>query len=372
MGENYSDAARRCGLGMPCSGTEGSISRRRVLRYGASLGFAPWVLSAENPMNSTLTAVPGIRVGHWTHATGSTGCTAVLVDGGAVAGVDVRGGGPGTRETDLLRPEASVEIVHAVVLSGGSAYGLATADGVMRFLEGEGVGYPVGSSVVPIVPAAILFDLGVGDPAIRPNAEAGFLAAEAASSEPVDIGNVGAGAGASVGKMFGRERAMRGGLGSAAVTLPNGLVVGALAAVNALGDVVDPARGTIVAGARDSDGADFVDSMDALRRGNWTNSAPPAGNTTLGLVAANVAWTKAQATRAAQMAQDGLAMAVRPAHMPFDGDTVFALGTGGPKADARLVGMIGALAADVLAQAILVGVRAAEDGFGLPSVQGIL
>ena len=353
---------------MPCARSVGSVSRRRVLRCGASLGFAPWILSAEGPVNSTLTAVPGIRVGHWTHASGSTGCTAVLTGGGAVAGVDVRGGGPGTRETDLLRPEASVEIVHAVVLSGGSAYGLAAADGVMRFLEAAGVGYPVGGSVVPIVPAAILFDLGVGDPAVRPSAEAGFLAAEAASSEPVEVGNVGAGAGASVGKMLGRERAMRGGLGSAAVALPDGLVVGALAAVNALGDIVDPDRGTIVAGARDSDGTGFADSMDMLRKGTWTNPAPSAGNTTLGVVAANVSWTKAQATKVAQMAQDGLARAVRPAHMPFDGDTVFALGTGGREANARLVGMIGALAADVLARAILAGVRAAEDGFGLPSV----
>lgn len=321
-------------------------------------------------MNSTLTAVAGIRVGHWTHASGSTGCTAVLTSGGAVAGVDVRGGGPGTRETDLLKPEASVESVHAVVLSGGSAYGLAAADGVMRFLEGEDVGFPVGGSVVPIVPAAILFDLGVGDPTVRPNAESGFLAAESASSEPVAVGSVGAGAGASVGKMFGPERAMRGGLGSAAVTLPDGLVVGALAAVNALGDIVDPARGAIVAGARDSDGVGFADSMEALRRGTW-NSPPAAGNTTLGVVAANVSWTKAQATKVAQMAQDGLARAIRPAHMPFDGDTVFALGTGGREANARLVGMIGALAADVLAQAILAGVRAAEDGFGLPSVSGL-
>lgn len=356
---------------MPSARTVGSVSRRRVLHCGASLGFAPWILSAESPVNSTLTAVPGIRVGHWTHESGSTGCTAVLTGGGAVAGVDVRGGGPGTRETDLLRPEASVEIVHAVVLSGGSAYGLAAADGVMRFLEAAGVGFAVGGSVVPIVPAAILFDLGVGDPAVRPNAEAGYLAAEAASSEPVEVGSVGAGAGASVGKMFGPARAMRGGLGSAAVTIPDGLTVGALAAVNALGDIVDPARGTIVAGARDSDGTGFTDSMEALRRGNWSNPAPAAGNTTLGVVAANVSWTKAQATKAAQMAQDGLARAVRPAHMPFDGDTVFALGTGGRAADARLVGTIGALAADVLAAAILVGVRAAEDGFGLPAASGI-
>ena len=202
-------------------------------------------------------------------------------------------------------------------------------------------------------------------------AEAGFAAAESASADPVPMGSVGAGAGATVGKMFGLRRAMRGGLGSAAITHPGGLVVGALAAVNALGDIVDPTTGKIVAGARTQDGDGFVHSMDTLRSGRWEGAAQEAGNTTLGIVAANVTWTKGQATKAAQMAQDGLALAIRPAHMPFDGDTVFALGTGGPRADTRLVGVIGALAADALAKAVLAAVEFAASGFGLPSAAEI-
>ncbi len=318
-------------------------------------------------LNATITAVPGIRVGHWTHRSGSTGCTVILADGGAVAGADVRGGGPGTRETDLLRPEMSVDTVHALVLSGGSAFGLATADGVMRYLEQKGIGFRVGKSVVPIVPAAILFDLGLGDPTIRPDARSGFLAAEAASGRPVAMGSVGAGAGASVGKMFGRARAMRGGLGSVAVSLDDGLVVGALAAVNCLGDVVDPATGRIVAGARDDSGEGFANSMERIRSGGSGASGETAGNTTLGVVASNVDWTKAQATKVAQMAQDGLALAIRPAHMPLDGDTVFALGTGGRRADTRLVGLIGSLAASAMAEAIVAAAQAATGGFGLPA-----
>ncbi len=342
-------------------------SRRRLLQIGGGLLVAPVAALLEGAMNSTLTAVSGIRVGHWTHASGSTGCTVILADGGAVAGVDVRGGGPGTRETALLRPEMSVVAVHALVLSGGSAYGLAAADGVMQHLEAQGVGFPVGGSVVPIVPAAILFDLGVGDPQVRPDAKAGRLAAEAASRAPVTMGNVGAGAGATVGKIFGRNRAMRGGLGSAAITRRDGLTVAALAAVNALGDIVDPDSGKIVAGARTADGSGFADSMAQLKSGRAAANLEPAEHTTLGVIAANVTWTKTQATKAAQMAHDGLAMAIRPAHMPFDGDTVFALGTGGRNVDSPLLGAVGALAADVLAQAVVAAVRAATSGFGLPA-----
>ena len=320
-------------------------------------------------------------MGHWTHESGSTGCTAVLTEGGAVAGVDVRGGGPGTRETDLLRPEMTVGQVHAVVLSGGSAYGLATADGVMRYLEERSVGFPVGTSVVPIVRrrppscsisawktarAAILFDLGIGDPSERPDERAGFLAARAATAEPVERGSTGAGAGATVGKLLGRGRAMRGGLGSAAISLENGLRVGALAAVNALGDVVDPATGAIVAGARAENGDGFADSMKVLR--SMAQAAGRAAeNTTLGVVAANVDWSKSQATKVAQMAHDGLARSIRPSHMPLDGDTVFALGTGGLQADTSLLGVVGALAAEMLAAAIVDAVRSATSGFGLPA-----
>ncbi len=348
-----------------------ALSRRSLLQLAASLGLAGPPAWPQNAPNLTLTSVPGIRVGHWTHESGSTGCTAVLTGSGAVAGVDVRGGGPGTRETELLKPEMSVEAVHAVVLSGGSAYGLAAADGVMRYLERQGIGFPVGRNVVPIVPAAILFDLGVGDPDVRPDAGAGYLAAESASDAAVQMGSVGAGAGATVGKMSGLRRAMRGGLGSAAISLGDGLVVGALAVVNALGDVVDPDTGRIVAGARREDGGGFADSMELLRSGRWSTEHGTAGNTTLGVVASNVTWTKAQATKVAQMAHDGLALAIRPAHMPFDGDTIFALGTGGRPAGPQLLGLVGALAADTLAQAVLAGVRAARDGFGLPAAQGI-
>ncbi len=278
----------------------------------------------------SLTDVAGIKVGHFTHPERPTGCTVVLAEQGAVAGVDVRGGGPGTRETDLLRPEASVEKIHAVVLSGGSAYGLATADGVARYLEQKGVGFRVGGAVVPIVPAAILFDLNIGDPRIRPDAASGFQAAEAASADPVQQGNVGAGAGATVGKLFGMERAMKGGLGSASIKLEDGLVVAALVAVNALGDIVDPEDGKLLAGARTEDGKGLVDTLRQIRQGIPMAVLSRGENTTLGVVAANVDWTKAQATKVAQMAHDGLARAIRPAHMPFDGDTIFALGTGIP------------------------------------------
>lgn len=343
------------------------LSRRDALWLGGGMAIGPLAAIVEGEVNSSLTAVPGIRVGHWTHPSGSTGCTAILAEGGAVAGVDVRGGAPGTRETDLLRPEMSVDSVHAVVLSGGSAYGLAAADGVMQYLEGEGVGFRAGGSVVPIVPAAILFDLAVGDPKVRPTAKSGLAAARDASRQPVPMGSAGAGAGATVGKLFGRGRAMRGGLGSAAITRPDGLVVGAIAAVNALGDVVDPATGEIVAGARTADGSAFADSMAQLRSGSRARPSGAAQNTTIAVVAANVTWTKTQASKAAQMAHDGLAMAIRPAHMPFDGDTVFALGTGGRTVDARMLGEIGALAADVLAQAVVAAVRTAESGFGLPA-----
>ena len=347
------------------------VSRRRVLALGAGSVAAGLAGSEDAIVNRTLTAVPGIRVGHWTHTSGSTGCTAILADEGAVAGVDVRGGGPGTRETDLLRPEMTVGSVDAVVLSGGSAYGLSTADGVMQYLEAQGVGFSAGASVVPIVPAAILFDLGVGDPAIRPDARSGFLAAEAASSEPVEMGSVGAGAGATVGKMLGADRSMRGGLGSAAASLEDGLVVGALAAVNCLGDVVEPSTGEIVAGARTEAGDALADTMKHLVGGGGPAVPERSGNTTIGVVATNLLWTKAQATKVAQMAQDGLARAIRPAHMPLDGDTVFALGAGGREADVRLVGLVGAVAASVMEAAIVTAVRAASSGFGLPAARDL-
>jgi L-aminopeptidase/D-esterase-like protein len=307
----------------------------------------------------SLTDVPGLKVGHFTHDKRPTGCTVVLAEAGATAGADVRGGAPGTRDVDLLRPEMSVQQIHAVLLSGGSAFGLAAADGVMRYLEERKIGFAIGGGVVPIVPAAILFDLGVGGSMPRPDADSGYRAAKNASADPVAQGNVGAGAGATIGKMFGRERAMKGGLGSASLKLPGGLVIGALAAVNCIGDVVDPDSGELLAGARTEDGKRLIDSMTELRRG-VTVEAPARGeNTTLGIVAANVDWTKAEAAKVAQMAHDGLARAIRPAHMPMDGDTVFALGTGG-KPIAGLLATVGALAADVLAQAVVAAMLHAE------------
>lgn len=333
-----------------------ALTRREAV---AALAGARTAVAASGPASKgTLTDVAGGEVGHWTSGRRPTGCTAILTRAGAVAGVDVRGGGPGTRETDLLRPEASVQQVHGICLSGGSAFGLAAADGVMRFLEEQEAGFAAGRWKVPIVPAAILFDLNVGDGAIRPDAKAGYRAAKAATADAVEQGNVGAGAGATVGKLFGSKRAMKGGLGSASIRAGD-LVVGALAAVNAIGDVVDPATGEILAGGLTEGGDGFADSARYLREGALP-VARPRENTTLGVVAANVDWTQAQATKCAQMAHDGLARAIRPVHMPFDGDVVFALGTGGRAVDLRLLGVVGALAADALAAAVVAAVMHAE------------
>lgn len=323
-------------------------------------GFAP---------GGGLTDVPGIRVGHHTLAQRPTGCTVVLAPEGTVGGVDVRGGAPGTRETDLLDPVNTVEIVNAVVLAGGSAFGLDAASGVMRYLEEQGVGYPVGPVVrVPIVSAAILYDLGVGgDWTLRPGPECGYRAAGGATEGTVGSGSVGAGAGATVGKLAGMGRAMKGGVGSASVTLPGGLVVAALVAVNSVGDVIDPATGRVVAGVRSEDGSTLADARALLRAGG-----PPGGsagrNTTIGVVATNARLTKAEATRVALMAQDGYARAIYPAHTPGDGDTVFSLATGTLADSARAsAGQVGALAADVVAAAILDAVRSATPLPGLPA-----
>lgn len=319
-----------------------------------------------------LTEVDGLRVGHHTLSERPTGCTVVLVDGpGATAGVSQRGGAPGTRETDLLAPGTLVDAVNAVVLSGGSAFGLDAAQGVVRYLEERGVGYKTGAGVVPIVPAAILFDLGFGgDPKIRPTADCGFRAATAAGTGPVAEGNVGAGAGATVGKMggmaehpgypAGRRLPMKAGIGSAAIRLPNGLVVGALAAVNAVGDIIDPESGRVVAGTRNPDGT-LADVRRLLRSGALSAQPRAGENTTIAVVATNVRLTKEQAHRMALMADDGLARAIVPSHTTGDGDTVFALATGRWSGDAE-ISLVGALAAEVLAEAI---VRAATQATGL-------
>lgn len=312
-----------------------------------------------------LTAVAGIKVGHHTLAERPTGCTVVLAEAGAVAGVDVRGAAPGTRETDLLDPLNLVEKVHAVVLAGGSAFGLDAASGVMRFLEERGVGFGTDYGVVPIVPAAILFDLGVGDPKVRPGPDCGYRAAASASSGPVTEGSVGAGAGATVGKMLGMGRAMKGGVGSAAIVVPGGLTVAALVAVNAFGDVIDPATGLVAAGVRTADGLGLADARILLRAG--TTQKPPLGtSTTIGIVATNARLTKTQATKVAQMAHDGLARSIAPVHTLADGDALFALATGTLEADAD-VSTVGALAADAVAAAVLRAVREAKGLPGLPA-----
>ncbi len=311
--------------------------------------------------NQTLTAVAGLKVGHVTLSGRPTGCTVVLAGDGMVAGVDVRGAAPGTRDTALLAPENSVERVHAIVLSGGSAFGLDTAGGVMKWLEEHKVGLPFGGARVPIVPAAILFDLGVGDAAIRPGADCGYQAAEAATSDPVAEGSVGAGAGATVGKLRGMAHAMKGGVGTAAIHLDSGLVVAALVAVNSVGDVIDPSNGQIVAGARNDDGT-FADARRLMRAGPG-RPARAGEQTTLAIVATNATLTKTQASRIAQVAHDGLARTIYPVHTPVDGDTVFALTTATKKVAgdrARDLTRIGSVAADCIARAIARGVYEAE------------
>ncbi len=317
-----------------------------------------------------LTAVAGLKVGHHTLAARPTGCTVVLAEAGAVAGVDVRGGAPGTRETDLLDPAKTVQRVHAIVLAGGSAFGLDAAGGVVRYLSERGIGYDTGVAKVPIVPAAILFDLSVGgDPAIRPTADCGYRAAAGADASPVAEGNVGAGAGATVGKLGGAGRAMKGGVGSAAITVPGGLVVAALAAVNAVGDVIDPATGRVVAGVRTPDGERLADARTLLRAGGG-GGGRRRENTTLGVVATNAGLSQAEATTVAQMAHDGFARAIVPSHTPNDGDAIFALATGRHDEPVR-VGTVGALAAEVMAEAVVRAVRAATGIPGYPAARDL-
>ena len=316
----------------------------------------------------SLTDVRGVRVGHHTDTRRPTGCTVILTPDGAVAGVDVRGAAPGTRETELLSPLNAVEQVHAILLAGGSAFGLDAAGGVMRWLDERGHGIQVGPARVPIVPAAILFDLWIGDSAIRPDAASGYAACEAASDAPVAQGNVGAGTGCAVGKLFGIHRAMRGGLGSASITV-DGITVAALVAVNAIGDVIAPATGQPIAGARTADGGALLGAMDALRRGELPAPLQVGSATTLGVIATDAVLTKAQANKIAQMAHDGFARAINPVHTMTDGDTIFALATGAAGRSANVT-LLGALAADVMATAIVRAVRAATglDQPGLPQL----
>jgi L-aminopeptidase/D-esterase-like protein len=349
----------------------------RVGARGWGLGVCVVLLATATAAGQTqapargLTAVQGLKVGQHTFTERPTGCTVVIAEQGATAGVDVRGSAPGTRETDLLSPTATVDKVHAIVLSGGSAFGLDVATGVVRYLEQRGIGLAVGGAIVPIVPGAILFDLGVGDQKIRPTADCGFAAAQNATDGAVAEGNVGAGAGATVGKMRGRGRAMKGGIGSAEIVLPNGLVVAALVAVNARGDIIDPATGQVVAGMRTEDGKRLADVRTLLRSGAPDLPEPaPLEHTTIGVVATNATLTKTQASKVAQMAHDGFARAIVPSHTSGDGDAIFALATGTRAGPADL-DTIGALAADAMAQAIVRAVRAATGIPGFPAARDL-
>ena len=329
-------------------------------------------MSSPDPSSKTeggLTDVPGLKVGHYTDPRRPTGCTVVLCEDGAVCGVDVRGGAPGTRETDLLKSENTVEHVHAVLLTGGSAFGLAAATGVVEWLEERGHGLQVGPARVPLVPTAVLFDLWVGDQKIRPDAQAGRAACDAATTGAVAQGNVGAGTGAAVGKLFGIRRAMKGGIGTASVRL-GGFTVAALVAVNAVGDVLGE-DGQVLAGARSEDGLRLVGTTAATMRGEGPQRLVPGSATTIGLVATDATLTKAQANKLASLAHHGLSRAIDPI-TTHDGDTLFALATGRAGRVDDLSGL-GAVAAELTARAIRRAVRAAEGltAYGLPAVRDL-
>jgi L-aminopeptidase/D-esterase-like protein len=312
--------------------------------------------------------VRGVLCGHFTDPRRPTGCTVVIAPDGAVGGVDVRGASPGTRETELLSPLNAVQQVHAVMLAGGSAFGLDAAGGVVRWLEEQGIGLQASPARVPIVPAAILFDLFMGDPRIRPDAAAGHAACVAAGDAAPAEGNVGAGAGAMVGKLFGVARAMKGGVGRASLTV-NGVTVGAIVAVNAVGDVIDPATGRVVAGARSADGLTMIGTTQAFVRGELPAELWGGTATTLGVIVTDAVLDKAGANKLAQMGHDGLARCINPVHTVTDGDTIFALATGASGQGANLT-VLGALAAEVVATAVLRAVHAAVaiSGPGLPNV----
>jgi L-aminopeptidase/D-esterase-like protein len=347
-----------------------SISLSILLGMSSSRGGIIAHIVPSPPPPHGLTAVDGIKVGHHTLTARPTGCTVIVAEQGAVGGVDVRGSAPGTRETDLLDPVNTVQQLHAIVLTGGSAYGLDTASGVMQYLEERQIGFPIGGGVVPIVPAAVIFDLGIGDFKIRPDRACGYAAATAATRGPVEEGNIGAGAGATVGKLAGRGRAMKGGLGSAHIALSDGTVVAALVVVNAVGDVIDPATGRTIAGARTADGHGLVDVRTILRGLVDAPAAPSIENTTIGVVATNARLTKVQAKKFAQMAHDGLARAIVPAHTTMDGDTIFSLATGMRDGEVKL-DRLGALGAEAMSTAIVRAVRAAKSIPGFPAAADI-
>jgi L-aminopeptidase/D-esterase-like protein len=318
--------------------------------------------------NDGITAVPGIKVGHYTDEANATGCTVVLCEAGAVGGVDVRGSAPGTLGTDGIRPMGLISQVHAVLLSGGSAFGLSAAFGVVSYLEERDVGVKFGGVTIPIVPAAILFDLGLVTHKVRPGPREGYLACQNAASGHVAEGSVGAGTGATVGKLLGRERAVKGGIGTASIDLGDGVVLGAIVAVNAVGGVFDAETGELVAGPRDDDGSTMHDSLKLITSpGFIPGPRPQPVNTTIGVVATNAALTREQANKLAAVAHDGLALAVRPAHMMSDGDTLFALATGAQTQQAS-VDRLCAAAVICVSRAIVRGVRKAKGLGGIPGV----
>jgi L-aminopeptidase/D-esterase-like protein len=311
-------------------------------------------------MINAITDIQGIKVGHSSDFTGFTGCTVILCEEGAVCGIDIRGSAAGTRQIDALNTNHIVEKIHGIVLSGGSSFGLAAATGVAGYLEEKNIGFDVGVARIPIVPSAVIFDLFMGDAKARPTADMGYEACLNASSK-VEEGSIGAGTGATVGKLFDISRAMKGGLGTSSVALPDGLMVGAIVVVNAFGDIVDNITGKTIAGLRKStDSLEFANTMTLLKEG-VTKKQFGIVNTTLGVIATNARLSKTEATKVAQMAQAGLIKTIHPVHTTFDGDLVFALATGEVEGD---VNKIGVLSEFVLAEAIKRAIKKA-DGFGI-------
>ena len=313
----------------------------------------------------SIAQVSGVSVGHWTNPNAAKGCTVILCPEGAIASVDQRGGAPATRETDLLRMGNLVDHIHAISLSGGSAYGLDAASGVMRWLEEHGHGFPVTTGVVPIVPAACIYDLGIGDGSGRPGSDAGYAACDAATSGVIAEGSIGAGAGATVGKALGIERAIKGGVGTAAEVTASGIVIGALVVVNCWGEVVDPQTARVVAGPRGEERGIYVSSIDVLRE-RPTLSPFAAENSTIGVVATDAVLTKEGAYRLAVIAQTGLARAIRPVHTPVDGDVIFALATCRNDAPTDVL-QLGALAALAVERACLRAIETATSLAGIPT-----
>ena len=325
--------------------------------------------------HNSITDVPGILVGQVEDLKAMTGCTVILCKKGAVGGVDQRGGAPGTRETDLLRPMHLVEKVHAIVLTGGSAFGLDAASGVMRWLDEKRIGFQTAETKVPIVSSAVIYDLGMGNSKIRPNAEMGYQACQIVSDKPPKQGNYGAGTGASVGKLFGMHQAMKSGIGTASCDVGNGVTVGAIFVVNAFGDVIDPKTNSIIAGVRsiipDKKHPFYANTLDQMNSffGKQVVRISSMQNTVIGVVATNAQLTKEEVNKVAQMAQDGIARTIRPAHTMFDGDTIFALSTGKKPGN---VNVVGAFAAEMTANAILSAVRQATSFSTFPSASEAL